>query len=173
MSTAPDEKVMLTCPGCQKRLKVPASASGKNGKCPACQAIFQVPAAQPAKLAVAPIAEDTPRFSDDDFYDFAAPTTKAASPAATSFPDLASEPPPKIKYPKPEENDSFRHEKNGIEKGVLGGIAMIAISLIWFFGGLACGILFYYPPILFIIGVYAVIKGLATGNLAGGKKKRR
>jgi|WetSurMetagenome_2_1015567.scaffolds.fasta_scaffold54738_4 hypothetical protein len=65
----------------------------------------------------------------------------------------------------------FAAEKKGINAGVLGGIVMIVIAVVWFVVGYAAGRIFYYPPILCIIGIYAVIKGLATGNLSGKKKE--
>lgn len=40
-----------------------------------------------------------------------------------------------------------------------GGLAMLA-AFIWFFGGLAMGIIFFYPPILFIIGLVGFVKGI-------------
>jgi hypothetical protein len=64
---------------------------------------------------------------------------------------------------------AFGVEKKEIQKGVLGGLIMIVIAVIWFFAGLAAGYLFYYPPILFVIGLYAVIKGAIKGNLSGEK----
>ena len=67
----------------------------------------------------------------------------------------------------------FAPEKKGIEKGVLGGVSMMAIAVIWFVVGYSCGYIFYYPPILFIIGLYALIKGLSTGNLAGNKRDKK
>ncbi len=47
--------------------------------------------------------------------------------------------------------------------GVLGGLLMIVIAVVWFVLGLAGNRIFFYPPILFVIGVIAVIKGLAGG----------
>jgi hypothetical protein len=79
----------------------------------------------------------------------------------------------KIERDNPAGGDAFAPEKAGIDKGVVGGIAMIVIAAVWFFGGLAAGYIFYYPPILALIGIYAVIKGLTTGNLAGGASRRR
>ncbi|MCU4162374.1 hypothetical protein [Carboxylicivirga caseinilyticus] len=46
---------------------------------------------------------------------------------------------------------------------------MILIAIVWF-GGLAAGFIFFYPQILFIIGIVALIKGIVEGNLAGKKK---
>lgn len=66
-----------------------------------------------------------------------------------------------------EENTFFAQEKKGIQKGILGGIIMIAIAVIWFVVGFAAGYIFFYPPILFIIGVYAFIKGMIKGNISG------
>ena len=69
-----------------------------------------------------------------------------------------------------EESDDegfFVPEKRGIRKGVLGGIIMMAIATIWFVLGYAAGRIFFYSPILFVIGLYAFIKGLATGNISG------
>jgi hypothetical protein len=162
---------------------VPATAQGKNGKCPACQTVFKIPAAPavtpkgpskqalqvgPSKQALKVAAPPSP----PDIFDFA-PQSATAQSTDTTFPDLSAEPPAKIKYPDPEEHGSFRLEKKGLEKGVLGGIAMIAVAVVWFVVGLLCGYVFFYPPILLVIGIFAVIKGLATGNLAGGKPTRK
>ena len=64
----------------------------------------------------------------------------------------------------------FSLEKAGIKKGVIGGMIMIGIATVWFIGGLYVGLIFFYPPILFLIGVYALIKGLVTGNVNGEKQ---
>lgn len=64
----------------------------------------------------------------------------------------------------------FAPEKKAIKKGVIGGIIMMAIAVIWFLGGLFWGVIFYYPPILFVIGVYALIKGMIDNNAAGERK---
>jgi hypothetical protein len=43
--------------------------------------------------------------------------------------------------------------------GIVGGLLMILIAIVWFVVGLAFGIIFFYPPILAVIGVIAIIKG--------------
>ncbi|MEM9327472.1 MAG: hypothetical protein AAGA85_17530 [Bacteroidota bacterium] len=70
-----------------------------------------------------------------------------------------------------EENEGglFGPEKAGIQKGVTGGLIMIVIAIVWFFGGLAAGYLFYYPPILLVLGLYALVKGLIKRNYSGEK----
>ena len=67
----------------------------------------------------------------------------------------------------------FDYEKKGIQKGVCGGLTMMAIAFVWFFGGLCIGIIFFYPPILFIIGLYSFVKGMATGNFSGRKEGKQ
>jgi hypothetical protein len=51
-----------------------------------------------------------------------------------------------------------------INAGVGGGLAMMAIAVIWFVVGFAFGIIFWYPAVLFVIGLIAVFKGLAGSN---------
>lgn len=66
------------------------------------------------------------------------------------------------------EHEESSIEKSGIRMGVLGGFLMIAASVIWFFGAyIFFHRIFLYPPILFVIGVYALIMGLYDKNLNG------
>lgn len=69
-----------------------------------------------------------------------------------------------------ESSGSFSTEQKGIQKGVLGGVLMIVIAIVWFVAGMAADRIFFYPPVLFCIGIYAVFKGLASGNIYGNKK---
>ena len=57
----------------------------------------------------------------------------------------------------------------GIGAGVLGGIVLILLAVVWFVLGWMAGRIFIYPAFLAVAGIYAVIKGLVTGNLAGEK----
>lgn len=68
-----------------------------------------------------------------------------------------------------ETQGGFTLEKKGIRGGMMGGIVMMVIAAVWFFAGLAADRIFFYPPVLFVIGVYALIKGMADGNVAGKK----
>ena len=67
-----------------------------------------------------------------------------------------------------EDEGFFGPEKRGIDKGVLGGITMMVIAVVWFGVGWMAGFVFFYPPILFLFGLFAFFKGLLTGKLAGG-----
>lgn len=68
--------------------------------------------------------------------------------------------------------NGFEMERAGVNLGVLGGLLMIGLAAAWFFVGLAAGWIFFYPPILAAIGLFALLKGLFTGNLAGGRARR-
>ncbi len=52
---------------------------------------------------------------------------------------------------------------------VISGILMMVGAVVWFVVGWAAGYIFFYPPILFVIGVVALIKGLASRPEAGGQ----
>ncbi|MEE8105989.1 MAG: hypothetical protein V3T86_10685 [Planctomycetota bacterium] len=66
---------------------------------------------------------------------------------------------------------SFGPERAGIRGGVMGGVLMIIIAAVWFYVGWQAGRIFFYPPILALIGLYAIIKGMSEGNYDGGRKR--
>jgi hypothetical protein len=43
---------------------------------------------------------------------------------------------------------------------IFSGIGMMVGAVVWFFAGLAFNRIFFYPPILFVFGVVALIKGI-------------
>jgi predicted lipid-binding transport protein (Tim44 family) len=47
-----------------------------------------------------------------------------------------------------------------VNSGMVGGLLMMGIAVLWFFAGLAGGVIFIYPPVLFVIGVVSLLKGL-------------
>jgi hypothetical protein len=40
----------------------------------------------------------------------------------------------------------------------------MAVAVVWFIAGLMNDFLFFYPPILFVIGLIAFFRGLARGE---------
>jgi hypothetical protein len=95
-------------------------------------------------------------------------------PPVTTAPPQQNSPSLSGTQPQTISNDGgfFSLEKKGINMGVWGGVLMLVIAGVWFFGALAMGIVFFYPPILALFGVYAIIKGLATGNFTGNAGKK-
>jgi hypothetical protein len=49
----------------------------------------------------------------------------------------------------------------------LGGLIVVGLAVVWFLGGLAAGLIFYYPPVLLILGVIALVVGSNQRGLRG------
>ncbi len=53
------------------------------------------------------------------------------------------------------------NQKRQVSPGQIGlGILMMVGAAVWFFGGLAVGVIFFYSPILFILGLITFCKGI-------------
>lgn len=86
----------------------------------------------------------------DGGYQLASDPNPYAAPSAASSFNFA---PAK---PQPHTDDS------GINGSLWGGVAMMVGAVVWFVGGLFFDIIFFYPPIRFIIGLVAFVKGLVN-----------
>jgi hypothetical protein len=51
-------------------------------------------------------------------------------------------------------------EKSIFNSGALGGVVAMMVAVVWFVAGLANDVIFFYPPILFVIGLAAFFKGV-------------
>ena len=62
------------------------------------------------------------------------------------------------------ERDAMVREQHGnglaVSRTIVRGLCTMAFSVVWFVGGLMFGVLFYFPPILFLIGLGILIMGL-------------
>lgn len=47
-----------------------------------------------------------------------------------------------------------------VSRTIVGGAATMAIAVIWFGTGLVFGIIFFFPPIMFLLGLLTLVKGL-------------
>jgi hypothetical protein len=164
------EKIQVTCPQCKRSLTVPADSVGKQGRCPSCSSLFPVQAsveAQFDKLSRA-VASIDPYRAPTAGNDPAQPLP--AQPSAPTTP-LASPYPPAPRATATTGSGKYSHgfgwEHRGWDAGVLGGLTMMGIAVLWFVLGLACGIVFYYPPILFVVGLIGLVRGVLTGNVRG------
>jgi hypothetical protein len=45
-------------------------------------------------------------------------------------------------------------------KAIWGGVGMMVGAVVWFVVGWMAGRIFFYPPILFVLGIVAVAKGV-------------
>lgn len=55
---------------------------------------------------------------------------------------------------------AFGFEKRLFNSGILGGLLFMGIAAVWFIVGLLNGYLFYYPPVMFILGFIGFVSGL-------------
>lgn len=55
-----------------------------------------------------------------------------------------------------------RPSGSGTNGSVVTGILMMVGAAVWFFGGLFFGIIFFYPPVLFVLGFIALVKGIMS-----------
>ncbi len=158
--------IPLSCP-CGRSFNIKDDLAGRKIRCPACKSILAVPAAvlleavedgEPAEaLPVqssrrAAIQAEPPevlparrRSRDDDDEEERRPVKRRPKLRRESSRD-----------PNVKKQSGF----GGINAGVGGGLLMILIAVVWFVPCAAMGVYFIYPPILAVIGVVAIIKGL-------------
>lgn len=176
--------IAIAC-GCGKTGRVKDELAGKKVRCPECREPITVP--RPADLS----PSDEGAFQQ--FTSKGPPRPKSAS-TPPPLPDLAiqekstldfAEPlddykrPPKLprKRSVPYDSDIERKPERptrgiafeegwfgSIDSGMIGGLLMIVIAVVWFGLGLAAGRIFFYPPILLVIGVISMIKGMFGGE---------
>ncbi|MCY2931469.1 MAG: hypothetical protein NTV86_18665 [Planctomycetota bacterium] len=169
--------IAYKCAHCGTRLESPESMAGQSERCFQCGQKMVVPA-RPAAGQV----DDNPyrALETTPVRPAAKPSTPVPNPAvspsaeesAVDALNAGGEPRP-LRRPiikTAPQSGFFSPEKRGIEKGVLGGLLMMVIAVVWFVLGWKAGRIFFYPPILFVIGLFGFLKGLVTGNFAGNKK---
>lgn len=66
--------------------------------------------------------------------------------------------------------DAFAPEKAALNMGVMGGVLLLVIAAVWFYFGWQAGYIYYYPPILAVLGIYGIVKGVSEGSVAGRKR---
>ena len=165
--------IAFSCP-CGKQFQVADDFAGKRTKCTGCGGPLTVPNPPPAEPA-----EDECEVVDDPL-----PVAKAAPVRAVAAPPPASKlgasrwadkPAPRPVADDDEEDDRPAKPKKKKKKhrtsessgggvtvsgGVVAGLFMMLGAVVWLVVGLYFGWLFFYPPVLFIIGLISLIKGL-------------
>ncbi len=65
----------------------------------------------------------------------------------------------------PSSDEAVRETSGRSANGsVITGILMMIGAAVWFVGGLAADIIFFYPPVLFVLGIIAMVKGLMQSD---------
>lgn len=141
--------VELDCT-CGERFAVAAALAGLFVRCRACGASVPVPRAD-GTLPARPVAPPPPP----------PPAPPAPAPARTRAPsatDLKLTSGPADPQEASRATDT-QDETGWFSGGVIGGLSLIVLSVVWLGIGLALDRLFIYPIILFFVGVGTLIKG--------------
>jgi hypothetical protein len=180
--------IPLRC-SCGRELKLKEELAGKKIRCPQCKAICAVPEilaeveeeepvleVLPAEEAEGPPRRKTGRTAiqvePPEVLPVARPAADDAISARPLYRSKDEDRPRKRRRPK-----LYREDKRSaplvafepgwfgsVNSGVAGGLLMILIAVVWFGLGLAAGRIFFYPPILFVIGLIAIFKGCLGGS---------
>ncbi|MEQ1904795.1 MAG: hypothetical protein ABL888_11460 [Pirellulaceae bacterium] len=176
----PADFMTFVCSGCNSTLKVKKSDAGKSCRC-RCGTSSTIPVPKLAPVALEPLFPE-PVNKDFDF-DFGGstgtgnlgppmhqpvvgnPYQTQGIPFSATVSGQSSGPrnlPQRTETRSAQESQSW--EGRVFNGSVLGGVAAMVIAIVWFFAGLAGGVIFFYPPILFIIGLVGMIRGLVAGQ---------
>lgn len=156
----------IHCLGCEASLRLNDDYVGKRVKCPKCATAFVVP--QPQTFEEDPLFRiQAPPSTPPVQYPMSggAPTTPGFNSPGQTLPSYlqpaSSAPPSKYEAMSAElaKKLQTKAQSAAAMQHIGLGVVMMLGSVIWFFGGLYVGILFYYPPLLFVVGIITVVKG--------------
>lgn len=171
------------CPSCQQKLRVPVSAAGKMLKCK-CGSAFRAPGGSAAPAPVPqPVAAANPYAAPAVKAPAGSQSLGGAEqpPYDDPWSDLESNSSPSAVFhagqgkqaakAKPNSHLASARQELGGEVGggddggsgmaaILSGIVMMVVAVVWFVGALMAGWIFFYPPVLFVLGLISVIKGV-------------
>lgn len=176
--------VSLSC-DCGKKLKVKDELAGKKIRCPGCSDVLIVPAgvsrgSDLAKQAIRAVPPPLRRRADpDDDDDDDLPRRRPSRPPEApplhrerrrerdldDDDDLDDVPrKKKRKKPKPRRSSGGGGGGIAINPEIVSGLLMMVGAVVWFILGLSKGIIFFYPPVLFALGIAAIVRGFMGGG---------
>ncbi len=182
-SPATRGKVILAC-SCGKRLAAPESARGRQVRCP-CGKSNTVPlsitaGALPLPAAQKPVIDNwlddlpDPHSLPSQAQSFSQPMPPYAQYSQTASYNPANQNSAiAISHLANAQRDLVkeRHSGQSTSSGsdffngqTISGLLTMFGAVAWFVGGLMFGVLFFYPPILFVIGLVTFAKGLMTDD---------
>jgi hypothetical protein len=190
MNAAVDGGASMSIPvkcGCGRTLLLKPEFAGKRVKCPLCKASLLVPKEESEQEIVSDIevVEKEDEFeSDFEIVDEPKPAAKPAPANAivatprvrTKIDDNFDDPPPRPPKPRRRRRSRSRYYDDypeprryrgggiSISQGVIAGAVMMAVAVAWLVLGLMLGWLFYYPPILFILGIVRIARSILNGD---------
>jgi hypothetical protein len=156
---------------CGKAFRLKDELAGRKVRCSACNAVIAVPTPAvegelDAEALNMLLTEDVPRSSrprppaieQETAIQSDAPRPAPRMPARLPDPEPREPKPRRAKRTRADEGGGYR--RIYVSPGVITGVLMMVVAVIWFFGALALNWIFFYPPIMFVLGFIAVVKGL-------------
>jgi DNA-directed RNA polymerase subunit RPC12/RpoP len=164
---------------CGQQLRAPSHLAGQQVPCPVCQQPILVPAIDDpfATLSAAQVADnnlwnDLPQQqawpAPQQQWSPQQPWPPAQAGAPAGWAPASQEVSPNAALAHQYMANAHRQE---VEKTqdmdvwgngqIFSGILTMTIAVLWFFGGLLVGIIFFLPPIMFVGGMIALINGIS------------
>jgi hypothetical protein len=151
-------------------VRIPEASSGKARRQSSSSSEKESQSKAPAKKKrkPVPVAEffdedvhEEPEFLDDDDFGDAWDDDSYEASSRRLPPKRLKK--PRDKKPRKKRFREVSPEYSGgvvIDSSILGGLAMMIGAAVWFFVGLSQGVIFFYPPVMFVLGGIAVIRGI-------------
>ena len=177
----PAAPIQVHCTGCGKLHQAAPAMAGTQARC-GCGTVVQIPfsgVSQPA--AQSSFLDDLPAsvLNPQPMMQSTAPMFSQPNPAVTkpkskkkkkrkSDADVLAQYLKDDDWKKPDGNSPekddgyFSFEGKILNGGVIGGCLAMLLAVVWFFGGLAAGFIFFYPPVLFVIGLISCARALLS-----------
>jgi hypothetical protein len=164
---------------CGRSLKAKEELVGRKVRCPACGAVQIVPQQEAApdveEDAAKLLLDDSPAASapgPGEPTDLAGLSSEGQVRKPAPAPQLPASPPPATKSAEPSRRKKSKRARDArwsvptieVNREIVAGCLMMAGAALWFFLGLAAGIIYFYPPILFILGIGAIFRGFSGGD---------
>jgi hypothetical protein len=140
--------ISMSC-ACGRALRLKDELAGRKIRCPQCSIVLQVPDGD--------VADDFEAAPDPPSPATAAIRTSSSYQPAPAPPPRPPEPP---KRRKRRRSSSGRGFGISFSPGIIAGLLMMIGAVVWFVVGLYAGWLFFYPPILFILGLIRFVMSL-------------
>lgn len=180
LSSGNNSAQVVQCGGCGKQHQTTPQMAGKRAQCD-CGAVLQIPhAAVVNDLSSAPagdlssLLDDLPApqspspWQQQSFGQAPSPWQQQPANTRPSEDQILSQYAQSNQW-REENNQSedysgaFGFEQRILNSSVIGGAVAMLAAAVWFIAGLAAGFIFFYPPILFVLGLIGVMRGIFSG----------
>lgn len=168
--TSPAEEGIVVSCVCGQRFNAPSHLAGQQLPCPVCRQPILIPT---GNSGLEPWSTPSLPPAGNDLW--------SELPAHQSLPSFHAQTPQQASWSSPQQQASphtalaNQYMANAYHQDVekrqdldawgtgkiYSGIITMAIAAIWFCSGLAFGIIFFFPPVMFIGGAIALINGLS------------